>query len=184
MSIINKIKNILAEKRLQRLAKNAARKKEFVNLGQARSIAVIFEATNIDHLELVKRFVNTQKEKKKTVKAVGFFDQKFTPSNISYSKAEFDFFNLKELSGTNQPASPYIKTFIEEQHDVFIDLNIHNKFPLRSIAIQSAAKCKVGIDIPENQDVHDLFISVKPEEGLVRFLGQVEHYLEMINKKE
>ncbi len=180
--MINRIKNLFAEARLKRKAESAKRRKAFINIAEAKTIAIIFEATNVDYLELVKRFVASLKEKKKIVKVVGFFDQKSNPENLVYSKSDFDFFNAKELTAGNQPSSPYIKTFVGEAHDVLIDLNIHNKFPLRSIALQSVARCKIGIDIPENKSVHDVLISVKPEEGLVRYLGQVERYLDMINK--
>lgn len=182
MSFIRKIRDSLGEARLRRKTGSIARKKAFINFAQAKTIAIIFDSTNVDHLELVKKYVSDLKEKKKTVKAIGYFDQKFTPVNISYAKSEFDFFNQKELTRLNQPASPYIRTFIEEPHDVFIDLNIQNKFPLRSIALQSRASFKIGVDIPANQQVHDLLISVKPEEGLVRYLTQVEKYFEMINR--
>lgn len=182
MKFFHKIKSLIGEARLK---KGSARTdRAFLNIDQAKTIAVIFDATNIDHLEIVKKYVGKLKERKKNIKAVGFFDMKITPQNISYSKAEFDFFNLKELTGINQPSSPYIQTFIKEPFDILVDLNIQNKFPLRSIMLQSAAKFKVGIDIPENQQTHDLLISVKPEEGLVHFLNQVERYLEMINKAD
>ncbi|MBC7865744.1 MAG: hypothetical protein IAF38_22415 [Bacteroidia bacterium] len=182
MSVIKKIKEKLGEAKLKGAAVKSPRKKKFVNIAEAKTIGIIFDATSIDHLEILKKYVASLKEKKKIVKAVGFFDQKFTPVNISYSKAEFDFFNLKELTGLQQPSSPYIGTFINEPHDVLLDLNIQNKFPLRSIAIQSMARFKIGINIPENKEIHDLFLSLKPEEGLVKFLEQAEKYLDMIDK--
>lgn len=182
MKVIKNIKEKIGESKLKKASKGNSRKKEFINISAAKTVGIIFDATNVDHLELLKKYVAGLKEKRKTVKVIGFFDQKFTPVNISYSKAEFDFFNLRELTPLRQPASPYIKTFIEAPLDVLIDLNIHNKFPLRSIAIQSMARFKIGIDIPANRKVHDLLLSLVPQQGLVRFLSQVETYLEMINK--
>jgi hypothetical protein len=182
MKAIRKLKDKIGEARLAKVIGKSPRKKEFINIAGAKNIGIIFDATDIDRLEIIKKYVGGLKDRKKVVKVIGYFDQKFTPVNISYSKSEFDFFNQKELSGSNQPSSPYIRTFIDEPMDVLIDLNIYNKFPLRSIAIKSMAKFKIGIDIPENKKVHDLFISLKPEQGLVTFLSQVERYFDMINK--
>lgn len=183
MSILKKIKEKIGELKLKNFSDQSSRKKAFVNFSNARSIGIIFDSTNIENLEILKKYVVNLKEKKKIVKVVGFFNQKYTPVNISYSKAEFDFFNLKELNGLNHPSSPYIQTFVEESMDVLIDLNIENKFSLRSIATQSMARFKIGINIPENQKIHDLLITHNYSDGLSKFLYQAEKYLGMIDTR-
>ncbi|MFN6037792.1 MAG: DUF6913 domain-containing protein, partial [Bacteroidota bacterium] len=145
MSFVENIKNYLGELKLKRTLKLSNRKKEFINFDLVKNIGVIFEATNPDDFDEVKKIVQILKEKKKLVKAVGFYDNKLTPENLSYSKSDFDLFNLKELSALREPSSPYIRTFIESPQDVLIDLNLKNKFPLRTIAIQSMALFKIGI---------------------------------------
>jgi hypothetical protein len=182
MNLLTRIRYYLAEISLKKLVAGATRDKAFINFSDARSVAVIFDATPDGNLDSVKRFVAQLKEKKKQVKAVGFFDQKFTPTNISYSKADFDFYNLKELNPLFFPSSPYLKTFAEENFDLFIDLNLHDKFPLRTIAISSKAKCKVGIDIPQNRDVHDFFIATNDKENVGTYLSLVEKSMNMINR--
>lgn len=183
MSIIENIKNYFGEMKLRRSMKTVERKKEFINFDQAKNFGIIFEATDSDDFDGVKKLILILKEKKKIVKAVGFYDQKFTPSNLSYSKSEFDLFNLKELTPLREPSSPYIRTFIDNRQDVFIDLNLKNKFPLRTIAIQSNASFKIGIDIQANQAVHDLLLKMNPADGTLRVGQQAIRYLEMINKK-
>lgn len=181
--MIQKIKNYFGELKLRRALQLSERHKEFINFDEAKTIGIIFEATEAEDFDAVKKLVNQLKEKKKIVKAVGFYDQKFTPVNISYSKADFDLFNLKELTPLQEPASPYIRTFIDSTQDVFIDLNLKNKFPLRTVAIQSMASFKIGIDFPANHNVHDLLLKMDPSDGPLRVGQQAIRYLEMINKK-
>lgn len=181
--MIRRIKERLGENQLQRALKIHVRQKEFLNLEDVRSIGIVFEATDGDEFEFVKKYVNDLKQMGKRVHAIGFFDNKHTPQNISYTKADFDLFNVKELQGVGTPNSPYIKTFITELRDLLIDINIKNKFPLRYISAMSYAKCKVGIDIPENQCIHDILISVGKKDGIDNYLKQVNVYLEMMNKK-
>ena len=181
--MLEKIKNYFGEIKLRRSLKLSERKKEYINFEQVKTIGIIFDATDPDDFEAVKKLVLILKEKKKIVKAVGFYDQKFTPTNISYSKSEFDLFNLKELTPLREPSSPYIRTFMESDQDVFIDLNLKNKFPLRTIAIQSNASFKIGVDIPANHNVHDLFLKMDPTDGPLRVGQQAIRYIEMINKK-
>lgn len=181
--MIRKIKDRLGNIQLNNILAVQVREKAFFGFEDIRSIGIIFDATDPSDLELVKKHVASLKELGKKVHAIGYFDQKVTPQNISYPKTEFDFFNQKELKGLNQPASPYIQTFITEIRDVLLDLNIRNKFPLRYIAATSHARCKIGIDIPENQALHDLFISMSPDVGLNKYMEQLNRYMEMMNRR-
>lgn len=182
--MIRKIKESLGEKQLQRALKIHVRQKEFMNFEDIRSVGIIFDATNPENFNTVKAYATDLKQKGKRVHGVGFYDAKILPSNLSYSKTDFDLFCLKDLQGMSTPASPYIKTFITEIRDLLIDINFENKFPLRYIAGMSYAKCKTGIDIPENKAIHDILISTKPGDGISKYLSQVNFYLEMINKKQ
>ncbi len=181
--MIKNVKNKIANFRLNKQLSEQVRQKEFINFEDARSIGIVFEATKLDDFDLIKKYVLKLKEQGKKVHAVGYFDQKITPQNISYPKTEFDFFNNRELKSLSQPASPYIQTFISEIRDVLIDFNLFNKFPLRYIAANSYAKCKIGIDIPENKNLHDMLIALKPEDGIAEYIRQTDIYLAMINKK-
>jgi hypothetical protein len=183
MSLIDNIKNYLGERKLKRTLLNSNRKPEFINFDQVKNVGVIFEATDPEEFEGVKKLVVLLKEKKKIVKAVGFYDNKITPPNLLYSKSEFDLFNLKELTSLREPSSPYIRTFVDGRQDVLIDLNLKNKFPLRTIAIQSNALLKIGIDIPANLNVHELLLKMDPSDGPFKIGQQAIRYLEMINKK-
>lgn len=182
--MIKKIKNKIANIGLNKQLAKQVRQKEFINLEDARSIGIVFEATNLDDFERIKKYVLKLKEQGKKVHAVGYFDQKISPTNISYPKTEFDFFNNKELKAMGQPSSPYIQTFISEIRDILIDFNILNKYPLRYISVNSYAKCKIGIDIPENKSSHDILIAIKPENGIAEYIKQTDIYLTMINKKK
>jgi hypothetical protein len=181
--MIRKIKDRLGNAQLNNILSVQVRQKEFFSFEDIRTIGFVFDATDLDEFEMIKKYILSLKDKGKKVHAIGFFDQKYTPQNISYPKTEFDFFNTKELKGFNQPASPYIHTFITEIRDVLIDFNIRNKFPLRYIAATSYAKCKIGIDIPANEKLHDIFISISPSDGMRKYIEQVDKYLMMMNRK-
>ncbi len=182
--MIKKIKSKIAHINLNRQLSEQVRQKEFINLEDARSIGIVFDATNPDDFEIVKKYVLGLKERGKKVHAIGYFDQKHSPTHLSYPKTEFDFFNARELKGLYQPASPYIQTFISEIRDLLIDFNLKNKFPLRYIAARSFARCKVGIAIPENNNIHDVLIALNPDAGAGAYIRQLEVYLNMLNSGE
>ncbi|MBK6836488.1 MAG: hypothetical protein IPG89_20400 [Bacteroidetes bacterium] len=181
--MIRRFKESFGEKRLQSALKIHVRQKEFLNIEDVRTVGIVFDATNADDFEIVKNYVNKLKQMGKRVHGIGFYDAKVIPANIYYTKSDFDLFNAKEVKGMGEPESPYIKTFITEIRDILIDVNLSNKFPLRYISAMSYAKCKIGIDIPQNKNIHDMLISVNPSAGMDKYLSQVDFYLQMMNKK-
>jgi hypothetical protein len=155
------------------------RNKQFVKLSDAKTIGIIFEATDGNTFETVKKFITQLKEHTKNVHAIGYVDEKLTP-NYSYIKTDIDLFNKKELKSFYQPQSPYIKTFMDDEKDLLIDINFNQKIPLRFIAASSKAKCKVGLHVSENEPLHDILIATTAQQGLDFYLQQVIKYLTTI----
>lgn len=152
------------------------RKREFIKLTEAKNVGLLFDATDKEVFEEIRKFIQQVKEYTKDIHAIGYVDGKITP-NYSYIKTDIDFFNNKELKNLYQPQSPYIKTFIEDEKDILIDVNIENKLPLRYIAAASRAKCKVGMHTSANEKMHDVLLAISPEQGLQFFLQQSLKYL-------
>lgn len=152
------------------------REKQFIKLPEAKSVGIVFDATNKEDLEVIKKYIQQLKEITKGIHAIGFIDDKITP-NYSYIKTDIDLFNKKELKKLYQPQSPYIKTFIETPRDILIDANVGNKLPLQYIAAASKAKCKVGQHTAGNELFHDVLLNVGENTGLEFFLQQSLKYL-------
>ena len=182
--MIKKIKDFFFEKRLQAFLKEQSRPKAFLNFEEIKTIGIVFEATNPEQFETIKKFVINLKQKGKRVHGIGYYDNKIIPDNVYYSKTDFDLFNAKEINSIGEPTNPYIKTFISEVRDVLIDINFNQKFVLRYITAHSYAKCKIGLNLPENNSVLDMLIAIEKEQGIENYLQQVEKYLNMIVSKQ
>lgn len=175
---MNFIKKYIASYQIKKLCA-LPRSKQFVKLSDAKTIGVVFEVIDNNTFEVVKKFITQLKEYTKNVHAIGYVNEKLTP-NYSYIKTDIDLFNKKELKNFYQPQSPYIKTFIEDEKDLLIDLNFNQQIPLRFISAASKAKCKVGIHVSENESLHDVLIATAKEQGLDFYLQQVLKYLTTI----
>jgi hypothetical protein len=154
----------------------APRVKQFVKLSDASSVGILFDATDREDFETIKKFIQQLKDLTKGIHAIGYIDAKVTP-NLSYIKTDIDLFNRKEITRLYQPQSPYIKTFIETERDLLIDANIGNKLPLRYIAAASKARCKVGVHTAGNEAMHDVLLNLGANNGLEIFLQQTLKYL-------
>lgn len=185
MSVIDNIRNTIAnfylKLELQDFVKE--RKPNKFNFNKIETVGILFEASQAEDLELVKRYVNYLKEHKKKVKVIGYFDAKEIHS-MTYSKLEYDFFSNKELNWLGKPSDPFVKNFMEEKLDLLIDLNIKDYFPLKYISHLSNAKFKVGRFSEKSKDVYDFMIQINDEQNVKYFLKQVDTYLLMMNKNQ
>lgn len=182
MNLIQNIKNYAGNYFLLHEMKSVRRTKMFLNLEQAGTIGIVFDATDNDDFELIKKYIGYLRELKKRVKAIGFFNMKNTPP-MAYSKRDYDFFSLKDLAWNNVPKNIYVKNFIEEQFDILIDANLKELFPLRYISSLSRAKCKVGKSSRWNTLVFDLMFDIDSSQNLKFFLKNLDNYLFIINKQ-
>ncbi|MEO6882662.1 MAG: hypothetical protein ABI199_01415 [Bacteroidia bacterium] len=158
------------------------RDKTMLNLSEAKTVALLFNADDREEFELVKKYVTYLKELRKKVKIIGYFTTKELMS-MSYSKLDYTFFSAKELTWFQKPTDLYINNFIAEEHDILLDLNIHDCFPLTYIAAISKSKCKVGKYTEEFSEIYDLMIETDLSKGMKYFLRNVDTYIDMLNKK-
>ena len=172
---MNPITRYLANWQIKKLC-TSPRNKQFIKLGDAKKVGLVFDATDKETFETVRKFIQQLKEHTKGIHAIGFVDDKITP-NYSYIKTDIDLFNKKELKNLYQPQSPYIKTFIEDDKDILIDANIMGKLPLKYISAASRAKCKVGMHTASNESLHDVLLATSVEQGLEFYLQQSLKYL-------
>lgn len=182
MSFIHNIKNAIGSYFLSMELKTVNRKRTFMNMGDAKSVGILFDATQSENFDLIKKYIVYLKDMKKRVKAIGFYNQKQTPP-MAYSKLEYDFFTLKDLNWYNFPDSIYVRNFIDEDYDILLDLNIHDLFPLKYVSALSKAKFKVGKKNDSNNFTFDLMIDADSSKGLKYFLRNIDTYLFIINKK-
>lgn len=183
MSFIQGLKNAAGNYFLSREVKNLRRNKMFINMQDAKTIGIVFNATDPGDFELVKKYISYLKEMKKRVKAIGYYERKDIPA-LSYSKLEYDFFCQKDLNWHNSPNNVYVTNFIEEKYDILLDLNLDNIFPLRYISAMSKAAFKVGKKSEENNSIFDLMIETTEKENLKDFLRNIDTYLFIINNKQ
>jgi hypothetical protein len=183
LSIVKKTQKRAGEYFLKKEFAAIERKKVAVNFEEAETIALIFDATNKDEFELVKKYIKKLKENKRKVRAIGFYDGKEEPTLMS-SKLEYDFFSRKQLKWYLKPNDPIVENFILEPFDLLINLCMNFKMPLLYVTALSRAKFKVGKEHPKYTPYYDLMLSVDENIDLMRFIPLAEKYLNMIHPKK
>ena len=182
MNVVHRIKNAIGGYFLSLELNSLHRNKTFMNMEEAKTVGILFDATKSENFDLIKKYIIYLKDMKKRVKAIGFYNQKETPP-MAYSKLEYDFFTIKDLNWYNFPDNIYVRNFIEDEYDILLDLNIYDSFPLRYVSSVSKAKFKVGKKSERNSSIFDLMIDADASMGMKYFLKNIDTYLFIINKK-
>ncbi|MBU2650630.1 MAG: hypothetical protein KKA81_06835 [Bacteroidetes bacterium] len=157
------------------------RKKKVINLDSAGSVGIsYFLESDEDYLEIAE-FVDFLHKKGIRVKAIGYVKDKFL-TNRYLPKLTYDFVYEKDLNWYGKPGGMYVREFLKNNFDVFIDLSRGDLYPLKYIAANSRAGLKVGRNIPSNRAIFDLMISQEEPFLLKPFIKEVTHYLTIINK--
>ncbi|MGZ4034493.1 MAG: DUF6913 domain-containing protein [Bacteroidia bacterium] len=181
-------------KRIKQSIANRSLKKEMLSLFRNRkpnrfsfekikTVGILFDATNSEDYEIVKRYVVYLREHLKKVKVIGFFSTKEIPA-LTYSKLEYDFFSTKEINWLGKPSSPVVQNFINEEYDLLIDLNIRDYFPLKYISALSKAAFKVGKFDENDTEIYDMMIDADNTKTIKYFLRQIDTYITMLNKAD
>lgn len=157
------------------------RSKAIINLKDAKTIGIIYNADNINDVELVKKYIAYLRDLGKRVWSLGYVPLKEMPGNITTS-IDHRCFTLKEVNWYYKPAINIIDNFVKEEYDLLLDLNIAKQLPLIYIAALSKSKCKVGRYSEKYVSLYDVMIETDDQKGLKYFLQNVDTYMEMVNK--
>jgi hypothetical protein len=159
------------------------RGKSVMNFADANYIGIIFNATNSENFELVKKYITYLKDYKKKVRSIGYFDLKDVPEG-QLSKLEYDFISRKDLNWHYFPSGVSVSNFVKEEFDVLINLDMDDILPLHYLGAFSAAKFKTAKLNEDFQQYYDMMIDPVDNPSLKFFMRNMDVYLNMVNKKE
>lgn len=180
MSFLNSLKTNIGNKKLRNRFEKISRKKQPLNLKQAKQIGILFYCKDENEYNQIRAFINKIKTETNTVKALAFIDSTKTPL-YWLANSNYDYFTKKELSFCRIPKGESVEAFMNAQFDLVINACIENLFPLHYIVGLSNSKFRAGHD-ESNAKVYDFMLNTNPEKGINHFLNELYHYLNILNQ--
>jgi hypothetical protein len=173
MNIIERTKARWGEKILHARLNSLNRCAEVCNIRNAKSIGILFNATQQVSFEIVKELVKDLSTKNNTIDVLGFVDTKQLIDHYLYRKG-FDFFTRKQLNWYNKPINSTVDEFINKPFDLLLDLSLDQPFPIRYILSFSEAKFKAG-KFTEGAEYLDFMIDIdKEKEAMFALKDELE----------
>tara|TARA_B100000809_G_scaffold39367_1_gene34470 strand:+ start:16589 stop:17134 length:546 start_codon:yes stop_codon:yes gene_type:complete len=179
MIAISNIQEKIGRFWLNKETKRLKRKVKAFSIEKASTIGVIYNATNRDDSEIVKKFIQYLKEERKDVISLGFIESKDS-SDIVKPHLNYTFFDKRNISKAFIPKGNDVESFIKKPFSILIDLNTEACFPIEYISALSSAKFKVGVKGFYHNNVCDLVIDIEENRKLKFLIIQIKHYLKMI----
>ena len=151
------------------------------NINNAKSIGLVWDASNPDDFSVLTQFHQKMTEKNIDVKILGYFPGKYLPDKLTAIRY-LTCLKEEDINITYRPVSGEANSFINTRFDILIDINFKNVFPLKYISYLSMAGFKVGIfDTGNENPPFDMMMDLKKSTDINTYLTQVIFYLEMIN---
>ena len=163
MQFIEDIKHKFGRWVFQKELKSNKRTKAISNLEDAKSIGILFEATDAAQIKKIEPFVKYFFELKKDVKALGYVNKKKL-DNHHIPKLNYDFFYLKDLNWYYKPQIISSTIFVKKEYDILINLSDSNCIPIKYLVASSLAHFKIG-QFEDGFEIYDLMIKLDKDKG-------------------
>jgi len=145
-----------------------------MNLDRAKTIGILFDATDPGVQEQVLEYTDQLRRTGKKVSLLGAIDSKLEDGSLPFPS-----FSLKMLDWALRPHGRAVEQFLEEPFDLLVHLNTQAKNSLDYIAAQANAHLKVGPFL-EEFSIYDLMID-HPSASIPEFIRDMEALLKKTN---
>ncbi len=161
MKILDNTKVLIGRKVLQNKLKNLVRDAKVCNIDKAKTVGIIYNATNSVSFEIIRDFTRILIKKKIEVSVLGYVDSKKLIDHYLYRKG-FDFFTKNNLNWYNRPKSDTVDDFMNKPYDILINLSLEEYYPIQYVLALSPSAFKVGKYFQE-PNYMDLMIDIEKE---------------------
>jgi hypothetical protein len=143
MKWADQIKSRIGRQMLAGKSGSADRKINLCTLSEAKSIGILYNATEYVSFEIIRDLVKQLSNSSITIKVLGYVESKKLIDHYLYRKG-FDFFCKTDLNWYYKPVSSQTEQFINEPFYLLINLSLDYQFPIYYISSASKASFKTG----------------------------------------
>ncbi len=172
MDMLSKIQNKL----LQRKANSVIRKVKYSSLATAKSIGIIFDATDEENYLKSIQFIKTLNKNQIQTQAIGFLKKRDTENHLPLHPG-VRYTPYSSITPYSKIKDKNVRYFLSKEFDILISLNLEKNFSIKLLIALSKAKLKVT-QFSEPY-LYDIQIVAK-NKNLDFYSKQILHYLSTI----
>ena len=176
MQLIQNLRQKVHNHFLAKALKSHRAQRQSVDFDRAKTVGILFNATNLNDREKVLKHARLLEQKGKQVKLLGFVNTKKGIENLPFSN-----FSRKEMDWATRPTSAEVLDFMQRDFDVLINISLQEVMPLEYITTLSKAKFRVG-PYTEQTACYELMLDVSRSNDIDAFMHQAMFFLDKMNK--
>ena len=177
--MLSGIKKTLFERRLKTELKHFHRNNQFYNLQTAKSIAVLFDASEEADYKRVAGFVRHLQSLEIQVYGIGYLKHKLVP-HYCQQTLSYDFYTISQQNFFHVPNAPFVADFLPKEYHMLIDLNLNDIPSMKYLAAASRAQFKIGLRSEEYEQIYDFMLQGMDKDNLSGILKELLRYLETL----
>jgi len=166
MKVMDNTRVYVGRMLLQKKLRNLKRNTRVCNIDEAKTVGIIYNATNSVSFEIIKDFTKILAQKKIEVSVLGYVHSKKLIDHYLYRKG-FDFFTKNNLNWYNRPQSDTVDDFMNKPYDILINLSLERYYPIQYVLALSPSSFKVGKYYDE-PNYMDLMIDIEKEKKAMK----------------
>ncbi len=174
--MLDQLRTILLRRSLRKLAERTQRRRCPHTFDSARSVALLFDASEEETRKIVTLWAEsfTEREHRKRLHVLAFVDDTHT-----VGQSRFPQFTSRDLRWHGRLVGPAIERFLSETPDLLLCFNPRQLLPIQWAAAASNAAMKIG---NSNEPPHDFdfVVETPPDKDIQFFLRETAHYLSKI----
>lgn len=179
MSFLRNIQLRLHYYRLNSKMKRSAVERYSMSFDKAKSIGILYDATQPDNEAIVKKYRKNLQQSGKKVEMLAYVHE---PQDATDESHQVHYLHRKQLTWSLEPKGSIVEQFINTPFDILLGLHIESSQPLEYIAALSKAHLRVGQYRDSREYCYDLIIDTPQNDNLQNFIGQVDYYIKNLNK--
>lgn len=148
------------------------RKPKPISLSDAKSIGILFNASNFQNNEKIMAFTQHLKQQRKQVELMAYI-----PKREFGDKLLFEYFTNKDCNWLGRPSNNHIERFTKTPFDLLINFQTQAKLPLEYIAVKSPSNYKVSCSNDMDIANYDLILISKENSDISSVIDNLEKYL-------
>jgi hypothetical protein len=169
------MRNFFLKLKLNRAIHHPSRKRVAHNLRTAKTIAILFDASEQIFCQHIKEWSAAIENSGKHIQLMGFIAHPQATDNLG-----FPWYSSKDFTLTGRCKNDALDRFVSSKPHLLVSVNPKDLLPISILAAMSNAEMKIGSPSAWNND-YDLLLEVPENKNIKYFLEQLQFYLDKIN---
>lgn len=141
------------------------------NLEEARTVGILFNATDIDDRKRTLAYADKLRKQGKKINVLGFISTADKEATFS-----FNFFTLRDIDWAQRPKGEQVEQWLKREYDVMVCLFPQTSRVTEFLALHARAGLKIG-PVAKNTACYDLMLDMPSSTGPQKIIQQYEALL-------